>query len=261
MTAFPSWLSPNGRTSSSTIARIGLAQAALVALLWWLHPPQPIPYPADVLKALGELLANGLLFELWTSFLTNLEALGIASLLSLALAYLTVIPSMRPIAATVAAARNFGVTGFVVLFTVAMGAGHGLRVALLTFCMVPFFVSTMVSVVEGIPKAQWDHARVLRMSGWRAVWEVVVLGQLDQALEALRQNAAMGWMALTMVEGLSRSEGGLGVMMLDQNKHFNMAAVFAIQGTIFVVGMGQDVLLGWVRRVLCPYADLERERT
>lgn len=257
----PTWITPNGRTSSSTLWRVAAVQALIVGIVWCLHPPQPVPYPVDIFKALDKLLQDGLLFALIESFRTNLEALAIATAISLGLAYLTVIPSVRPIAATVAAARNFGVTGFVVLFTVAMGAGHGLRVALLTFCMVPFFVSTMISVVEGIPKAQWDHARVLRLSGWRSVWEVVVLGQLDQALEALRQNAAMGWMALTMVEGLSRSEGGIGVMMLDQNKHFNMSAVFAIQGVIFVVGLMQDMFLGKLRTLVCPHADIERERT
>ena len=48
----------------------------------------------------------------------------------------------------------------------------------------------------------------------------------------MRQNAAMGWMMLTMVEGISRSEGGVGAMLLNQNKHFHLSAVFAIQLTI-----------------------------
>src|SRR5262249_27671552 len=129
-----------------------------------------------------------------------------------------------------------------------------------SFCMLPFFVTSMVSVMTSIPREEWDYARVMRMTGWRAVWEVAVLGRADQALEVLRQNAAMGWMALTMVEGLSRSEGGIGVLMLNQNKHFNMAAVFALQATIFGIGVAQDNLLIWVRRKLCPYASLSLER-
>jgi len=39
---------------------------------------------------------------------------------------------------------------------------------------------------------------------------VIVLGRADAAFDAMRQNAAMGWMMLTMVEGISRSEGGIG---------------------------------------------------
>ena len=65
------------------------------------------------------------------------------------------------------------------------------------------------------------------MSEWRAVWEVVVLGTADKAFDVLRQNAAIGWMMLTMVEGIARAEGGVGAMLLNQSKHFHLAEVFA----------------------------------
>ena len=63
---------------------------------------------------------------------------------------------------------------------------------------------------------KFDHARSLRFSDWRVVWEVVVLGTADKAFEILRQNAAIGWMMLTMVEGISRSEGGMQLGSLFQ---------------------------------------------
>jgi len=98
------------------------------------------------------------------------------------------------------------------------------------------------------------------MSEWRVVWEVVVLGTADQAIEVLRQNAAMGWMMLTMVESISRSEGGVGAMLLNQNKHFHLAEVFAIQGLILLVGMTQDYGIGVAKRLVCPYSVLTLER-
>jgi len=98
------------------------------------------------------------------------------------------------------------------------------------------------------------------MTEWRVVWEVVILGTADKAFEVLRQNAAIGWMMLTMVEGIVRSEGGVGTMLLDQSKHFNMAAVFAIQALILVVGLLQDYCIGLARNVFCPYANLTLER-
>ena len=76
----------------------------------------------------------------------------------------------------------------------------------------------------------------------------------------LRQNAAIGWMMLTMVEGISRAEGGVGAMLLNQNKHFHLAEVFAIQLLILLVGMLQDYGIGVLKRLLCPYADLTLER-
>jgi NitT/TauT family transport system permease protein len=76
----------------------------------------------------------------------------------------------------------------------------------------------------------------------------------------LRQNAAIGWMMLTMVEGISRAEGGIGAMLLNQQKHFHLAEVFAIQLLILVVGILQDYGLGALRRVVFPYAHLTLER-
>src|SRR5437867_629398 len=92
----------------------------------------------------------------------------------------------------------------------AMRAIVATQVALLVFGMTVFFVTSMLDVVAAIPKESFDHARTLRMGEWRTVWEVLVLGTAEKAMDVLRQNAAIGWMMLTMVEGISRSEGGVG---------------------------------------------------
>jgi len=49
-------------------------------------------------------------------------------------------------------------------------------------------------------------------------------------------------------------------MLLNQNKHFHLPAVFAIQLTIILLGLGQDYGIGLLREVFCPYADLALER-
>src|SRR5207237_4344113 len=98
------------------------------------------------------------------------------------------------------------------------------------------------------------------MSEWRVVWEVVILGTADRAFEVLRQNAAIGWMMLTMVEGIVRSEGGVGTMLLNESKHFRLGDVFAIQLVILFVGVFQDYAIGAVKSVVCPYAALTLER-
>ena len=49
-------------------------------------------------------------------------------------------------------------------------------------------------------------------------------------------------------------------MLLNQNKHFHLSAVFAIQLTILLLGLVQDYGIGLLRKVFCPYADLTLER-
>ena len=99
--------------------------------------------------------------------------------------------------------------------------------------------------------------RVLGASEVRIFWEVVVRGTLDRALDITRQNLAIGWAMITMVEGISRAEGGIGALILNQNKHFHLAEVYAILIVILVVGLLLDYLMGVVVRVLCPYVSLD----
>ena len=251
--------SPNQSTSTATKKFLILVWAAIGLGFWILQPSPLLPGPGAVLNALLELWSNGLAAHLLVSLQLNLEALGISTALSLGLAYATVLPVFKPPVAFVAKLRFLGLTGLTFLFGLYL-AGHQLKVGLLVLGMTVFFTTSMMAVVAAIPRERLDHARTLGMSEWRVVWEVVILGTIDQALEILKQNAAVGWLMLTMVEGLVRSEGGMGAMLLNENRHFKLEAVFALQLTILVIGLLQDWGLGLVRKMICPYADLAVER-
>jgi len=252
---------PNRVVSSTTMRLIIVVEVAFALLVWFNSPYEILPKPAEVFHALGKLWTkDGLGQELITSFLMNVEALSWSALISLVLAYLTVLPVCRPIVVAISKGRFLSMIGFSTVFTIMVGGGHHLKTALLVYGITVFFVTSMASVIANIPKSQFDHARTLRMSEWRVVWEVVVLGTADKAFEVLRQNAAMGWMMLAMVEGIVKSEGGVGVLLLAQDKYIHLAEVFAIQIVILIVGLGQDAVIGVVRRLVCPYADLTLER-
>ena len=252
---------PN-RAVSVTTMQVIIAIEALIALLIWITSPfKVLPQPGEVLSALQRLwMTQGLGQELATSFGLNLQALAWASLISLLLAYLTVIPVFRPLVAAISKGRFLSLAGFTLIFTLIASGGHALKTSLLVFAVTVFYITSMASVIAAIPRGEFDHARTLRMSEWRVVWEVVILGTADKAFEVLRQNAAIGWMMLTMVEGIVRSEGGIGVTLLNEAKHAHYAEVYAIQIVILLVGLFQDSIIGLVRRVVCPYADLTMER-
>ena len=254
-------LRPNRIVAPSALALVAVAEAVGLLALWIASPYQVLPTPVEVLGALQILwLTQGLGRELVTSLALNLEALALASAFSLGLAYLTVFPVCRPLVAALSKGRFLSLTGFSLLFTLAFGGGHALKLALLTFAVTVFYVTSMADVISQIPRAAFDHARTLRMSEARVTWEVVILGTAAQAFDVLRQNAAMGWMMLTLVEGIVRGEGGIGALLLNENKHFLIAQVFAIQLVILSVGLLQDCALGALRRLVCPYADLTLER-
>ncbi len=254
-------LAPNRVISKTTVRWMVGLQLLMLLSIWLFSPTVFLPKPKEVFQALSEMWFAGLGGELITSFYLNLQAIAISTILSLLLAYLTVIAFFRPIVALLSKLRFLSMVGLTFFFTLMASTGHELKLFLLVFSVSVFFVTGMAEVVASIPKERFDLARTLRMGEWRVVYEVIIVGQADKAFEVLRQNAAMGWMMLTMVEGISRSEGGVGAMLLNQNKHFHLSAVFAIQLTILLLGLGQDYAIGLLRRMFCPYAGLTLERT
>ena len=251
---------PNAVLSKNAVRILIATQVALAFLLWAFSPFVLLPKPTEVFSALGDLWNQGLGSELITSFYLNLQAIALATAVSLLLAYATVMPFFRPIVALLSKLRFLSLVGLTFFFTLMAKSGHELKLSLLAFSVSVFFVTSMADVIETILKEKFDLARTLRMREWRVVWEVIVLGQADKAFDVLRQNAAIGWMMLTMVEGIVRSEGGVGTILLDQNHHFRLAAVFAIQLTILMLGLLQDYGIGMMKNLLCPYAALTLER-
>ena len=173
--------------------------------------------------------------------------------IAMAVSYLYLIPVFRPITKFVMKCRYLTLTGLIFLFTLLTSNGHNLKISLLIFGIVPFFVTSLVSVIDNIDTAEFDLCKSLRMSNWEAWWEVVILGQLDQVFEVMRQNFAISWIMITMVEGLNMSEGGLGAMLIKSNKYIDLGTVFGILVVIFLVGVCSDYLLALLRKWFFPY--------
>ncbi|GAB2604284.1 ABC transporter permease [Spirosoma areae] len=261
MNKYAELIKPNGRVHRPTFLLMVGVQVLVAMLLWFLSNSPLLPTPIEILSALGRLVSSeGLLDELWTSMALSIESMLIAIVISLTIAYATVIPFFRPFAFLVSKFRFLTLVGLSFVFTLMTHSGHGLKVYLLVFGITVFFVTNMVAVVQSVTRNELTHARTLRMPEWQVVWEVVILGRLDVVFEVIRQNFAISWMMLTLVEGISRSEGGIGTLLLNQNKHFHLDAVFAIQLVILLVGIGLDQLIGFMRNLFCPYARLSLDQ-
>jgi NitT/TauT family transport system permease protein len=250
---------PNRAVDTSVALGLVSLWAGLGLLLWVTSPFETLPRPVEVWRALSHLWwQEGMGPELFSTVKLITHALCFTVVISMALSYATVIAFFRPLVAAASKLRFLGLTGLVFPFMLVTGGGYSLKVALLTFGMTSFFVTSMAQVVMEIPRAEFDYLRVLGASETRIFWEVVVRGTLDRALEVLRQNAAIGWALITMVEGISRAEGGVGAMILNQNKHFLLAEVYAILFAILLLGLLMDYGMGVLGALLCPYAQLGR---
>ena len=236
-----------------------VVEVALAVGLWQIFGGGGlIPTPWHILQAIGRIVTSPSFGDnLFSSLGLTLSGMGISIVLALIISYLSLLPAVAPLARFIVKCRYLTLTGLIFLFTLLTQDGHQLKLSLLIFGIVPFFVTSLLSIIESINTQEYDLCRTLRMNNWQTLFEVVIMGRLDQVFEVMRQNFAIAWMMITMVEGLSMSEGGLGTMLIKSNKYIDLSTVFGILVIIFAIGILFDYLLKNARYWLFPYAKIQ----
>ncbi|HYC86967.1 MAG TPA: ABC transporter permease subunit [Chryseosolibacter sp.] len=244
-----------GRTSIALIA----VEAAAALLLWEIFGSNGlIPTPSKIIASVFRIITTeSFIDNLFSSLSLTMTGMGISILIALVVSYLALIPFFAPVAKFVVKCRYLTLTGLIFLFTLLTQDGHQLKLSLLIFGIVPFFVTSLLSIIESINSQEYELCKTLRMNNWQTMLEVVIIGRLDQVFEVMRQNFAIAWMMITMVEGLSMSEGGLGTLLIKSNKYIDLATVFAILVIIFALGIFFDYLLRNIRLWLFPYTKIQ----
>jgi len=236
-----------------------IIEAVIALLLWQLFGGNGlIPTPLKIAKSIIAIVGSGYFIDNFFSSLSlTLTGMALSIVIALVVSYLSLIPVFAPIAKFIMKCRYLTLTGLIFLFTLITQDGHQLKLSLLVFGIVPFFVTSFLSVIDSINVQEYELCKTLRMNNWRTLLEVVIIGRLDQVFEVMRQNFAIAWMMITMVEGLSMSEGGLGTMLIKSNKYIDLSTVFAILAIIFAVGVFFDYLLKNMRFWLFPYTKIQ----
>ncbi|MBS1567627.1 MAG: nitrate ABC transporter permease [Bacteroidetes bacterium] len=250
--------SPFGRISRQTMIIMIVLQAAVTLALWHTASNGLIPTPGKVAVSFVELLSTRLLLDnLLVSMLLTLKAMLYSILITLALAWLSVIPFFKSIAQFIVKCRYLTLTGLIFIFTLLTKDGNQLKLSLLVFGIVPFFVTSFLAVILRIDRQEYELCKTLGYNSWQTLYEVIIVGKADQVFEILRQNFAISWLMITMVEGLSMSEGGIGALLIKYNKYNDLTHVLALQLLIFLVGLFFDYILGTIRQWLFPYTKLQ----
>lgn len=227
-------------------------------VLWQLSIGSAIRPFSEIALSIKLLFFNDkFLWDIVASFKLSLSAIFLSLVVTLIFSYLAVFPLFRPGAMVITKGRFLGILGLYYIFIVLFGLGFSLKVALLTFGITVFFLTSMYTIVTEIPQSKFDHARVLGLSDWQVFWQVVVRGTAGQMLESLRQNAAIGWMMIPAVETIVKT-GGIGDVLWDNIKHFDRGKALAIMFIIIFLGIIQDKLLQMLQRILTPHIFLEQ---
>jgi ABC-type nitrate/sulfonate/bicarbonate transport system permease component len=250
---------PLDHVKGHTFMLLVIIEASIALLLWQVFGSGGlIPTPLKVAEAVIKIIPTEYFLDNFFSSLGLMfTGMGISIVIALLVCYLSLIPFFYPLARFITKCRYLTLTGLIFLFTLLTQDGHQLKISLLIFGIVPFFVTSFLSIIDSINSQEYELCKTLRMNNWQTLWEVVIIGRLDQVLEVMRQNFAIAWMMITMVEGLSMAEGGLGTMLIKSNKYIDLSTVFAILVIIFGLGILFDYLLGQIRFWLFPYTKLQ----
>lgn len=249
--------SPFGRISRQALTIITVLQVIICLVLWQVTSNGLIPSPLKVTQAFFNLITGGVLLDnILVSIVLTIKALFYSIAITLFFAYLSVIPFFKNIAVFLVKCRYLTLTGLIFIFTLLTRDGNQLKLSLLVFGMVPFFVTSFLSVIIHTNKQQYELCKTLGYNNWQILYEVIIVGKADQVLEILRQNFAISWLMITLIEGLNMSEGGIGALLIKYNKYNDLTNVLALQLVIFLVGLGFDFLMGMMRKWLFPYTKI-----
>src|SRR5260370_15820395 len=141
-------LAPNRVISKSSIRWMVGLKLLMMLSIWLFSPTVFLPKPREVFQALSEMWFAGLGGELITSFYLNLQAIAISTILSLLLAYLTVIAFFRPIVALLSKLRFLSMVGLTFFFTLMASTCHGVYLFLVVFSVSLVFVIGLDEVVS-----------------------------------------------------------------------------------------------------------------
>lgn len=245
---------PFAAINKKTFAILIAVQVTITLLIWQTVSNGLIPKPGNVAAAFTKLLATK---QFWDNMLISLgltiKAMFYSIVITLLFAYLSVIPFFKSIAQFIVKCRYLTLTGLIFIFTLLTKDGSQLKLSLLVFGIVPFFVTSFLAVIININKQEYDLCKTLGYNNWQTLYEVIIIGKADQVFEILRQNFAISWLMITMVEGLSMSEGGIGTLLIKYNKYNDITIVVALQFVLFLTGLCFDWLLGAIRSWLFPH--------
>lgn len=248
---------PFGKVSKRNLNIMLTLQVSVIIILWIFSPISFLPTPIQVGKAwVDSVVEDHLLGELITSFLLCGKSMLWAILISSTISYLYYIPFFKYLPLIVGKFRFLSSVGFSFFFTVLTSSGSSLKTSMLTFTIMVFFVNSFTDMLISVDKCKLDDARTLGMSRFRTWYEVIIFGKLPDLFTVIGQTFSMAYMSVPFIEGLQRSDGGVGILLLNAGRTFSFDKIFAIQFTILLSGMSLDYGIQVLRGIVCPVTKL-----
>jgi NitT/TauT family transport system permease protein len=234
-----------------------IASWIFIFISLWKQAPPLWPSLMDILNVLKVFLTStDFYYDVLASFFLTLKAMVLSIIIATIFSYLYTIPFFKPLIKFVLNLRFMSLLGFLFVFMSLLHDASRVKLAILSFSIIPFFTLSLVSMIDRIPQKEFDLWITLKYSKWEQLREIIIIGKMDYVIEAIAANFAMAWLMMTVAESKSMADGGLGVLLFKCDKYNNLDKIFALQIVIFILGMSLSFLIKNLRYKLFPYKKL-----
>lgn len=240
--------------------KVGILSAiiiiTIVFIIWGTSGSEYIPRPGEILSSFPDLMRKNVVDEFITSITFCLVSMFYASLISLVIGYLAAFPIFSVLCQFLRKFRFLPSVGLSFLFMKMTGSIDEQKSWMMIFGITTWLIYSMVGVTLSVSKDDVMYAKSLRLNSWQTMRELLIYGKAADMYQAIVGNFAIAWMLLASIENISKSSGGIGVILAESNKYYKFGEVYAIQILILLVGITIDYLGNQSKKVIFPYTKL-----
>jgi len=243
--------------------QIGLLGAVIIIVLWWaavkfgLFNEKILPTPFAILGSIPELVSRDQLFHhLSLTIFMNVASWVEGAVIALPIGFVIgLIPLFNALfGGYVTATRYIPLTATIVLFMAAFGIYMFMKVQFLTFAILIFLITAVISRIQETPQIYVDAVKTLGASKWQTVKTVFIPHVISRVFSDFINIVAISWTYAVYVELINKQEGGVGALLYNLYYRQNEAEKLYMLILIMVgVGFCFDVLLRFVDRKLFPF--------
>jgi ABC-type nitrate/sulfonate/bicarbonate transport system permease component len=240
---------------------VGAASLAAVLLLWelagaarWINPTL-LPPPSRIFETLAGIVASGkFLGPLWHTFALFATGYAIACALGVGLGVAmgtspTLYGLLEPLVEIIRPIPKPALVPALFLF---LGIGKTTMVTVIVLAVLfPVLINTLQGV-RGLDPVLLDTARTFHVSRFRTIWAVVLPATLPMVLAGMRLGLGLGLVLAILAEMLA-GESGLGFLILDLQRSFQIREMFAWIVILVVLGGGLTIAFDAMEKRFVPW--------
>ncbi|MBN1154580.1 ABC transporter permease subunit [candidate division KSB1 bacterium] len=252
-----------GQLSKRRQIEIGLIGLVIIILVWWLavvlkiFNPKIIPTPFAIIGCLPELIQRDQMFyhlslTIFMNCVSWIEGAAIALPLGFIIGLYPLFNAL--FGGYIQATRYIPLTATIVLFMAAFGIYMFMKVQFLTFAILVYLITAVISRIHEIPQVYVNAVKTLGANRWQTIKTVFIPQVISRVSTDFINIVAISWTYAIYVELINKQEGGIGALIYNlyfrQNETEKLYALILI---MVAVGFLFDQLLRLIDRKAFPF--------